>query len=100
MQRSRTSPSISNPLTSFVSCLFSCSSRAISASLSSGTALPTRLARETQLAGVVSLTPKSCATRFPVAVTIRMAPSRNSASNFRLFSVMTLDVPCSHGLQL
>lgn len=101
MQRSRTSRSVSNSLTPSFSCLLSSSGRAISASLSSGAVLPARLARETRLAGVVSSTPKSCATcatGFPVSVTIRVAPSRNSASNFRLFSATTLDFLRSHGL--
>lgn len=52
-------------------------------------------------ADVGSLIPKSCATSgidFPVSVTIRAAPSRNSAVNTRRFSAMTLNFPCSHGL--
>ncbi|ODA70506.1 hypothetical protein APS67_005375 [Streptomyces sp. AVP053U2] len=50
---------------------------------------------------MVSLIPSSlatCASGLPVSVTIRTAPSRNSASNFRLFSAMTPNFPCSHGL--
>jgi len=34
----------------------------------------------------------------PVSATIRTAPSRNSASNFRLLPAMTLNFPCSQGL--
>ncbi|MGW4988816.1 hypothetical protein ACWEQ3_14390, partial [Streptomyces mirabilis] len=34
----------------------------------------------------------------PVSVTIRTAPSRNSGSNFRRFSAMTPNFPCSQAL--
>lgn len=50
---------------------------AINASLSSGVAFSARFARETQLASVVSLIPRSSATSgtgFPVSVTMRTAP--------------------------
>jgi hypothetical protein len=56
---------------------FSAVSRAINASLSSGVAFWARFARETQLARVVSLIPRSSATSgtgFPVSVTMGTAP--------------------------
>ncbi|GAA5057014.1 hypothetical protein GCM10023336_30410 [Streptomyces similanensis] len=80
---------------------FSAVSRAINASPSSDVAVPARFARETQLANVVSLIPRSYETSgagFPVSVTIRTAPSRSSAVNLRRFSVMTTDIPCCHRL--
>lgn len=69
--------SIISSLFSFANAAFSAVSRAISSFLSSDVCFPARFARETELARVVSLIPRSFATSgtgFPDSVTIRIAP--------------------------